>query len=307
MRNKYNSFRDSDELIITSGAQQVAELTTKALCNEGDTVICESPSFVGVLNAIRSFGVNLCGIPLDQDGMNLEKLEKALKEEKNVRFIYIIPNFQNPSGITTSWKKRKAIYELAKDVYKRQGKSNISDAMRWVLGEQSTKSLRGSKMEDVIFVGASSRRAQGYAEVSLTLDNTDRAVNFDSDEICVTRRYYRSGESEYRINKAVVRLRDIHEMFMDTGLGRDGYSIISQGKIADIVASKSNDRREIFEEAAGISKYRYRKTDAEKRLSDAQENMLRLKDILKELESQVEPCLLYTSAAKRHGTPQIMG
>lgn len=114
MKNKYNSFKDSDELIITSGAQQVAELTTKALCNEGDTVICESPSFVGVLNAIRSFGVNLCGIPLDQDGMNLEKLERALKEEKNVKFIYIIPNFQNPSGITTSWEKRKAIYELAK-------------------------------------------------------------------------------------------------------------------------------------------------------------------------------------------------
>lgn len=179
------------------------------------------------------------------------------------------------------------------------GKSNISDAMRWVLGEQSTKSLRGSKMEDVIFVGASSRRAQGYAEVSLTLDNTDRAVNFDSDEICVTRRYYRSGESEYRINKAVVRLRDIHEMFMDTGLGRDGYSIISQGKIADIVASKSNDRREIFEEAAGISKYRYRKTDAEKRLSDAQENMLRLKDILKELESQVEPLKIQSEKAKQ--------
>ena len=179
------------------------------------------------------------------------------------------------------------------------GKSNISDAMRWVLGEQSTKSLRGSKMEDVIFVGASSRRAQGYAEVSLTLDNTDRAVNFDSDEICVTRRYYRSGESEYRINKAVVRLRDIHEMFMDTGLGRDGYSIISQGKIADIVASKSNDRREIFEEAAGISKYRYRKTDAEKRLSDAQENMLRLKDILKELESQVEPLKIQTEKTKQ--------
>lgn len=179
------------------------------------------------------------------------------------------------------------------------GKSNISDAMRWVLGEQSTKSLRGSKMEDVIFIGASGRRAQGYAEVSLTLDNTDRAVNFDSDEICITRRYYRSGESEYRINKAVVRLRDIHEMFMDTGLGRDGYSIISQGKIADIVASKSNDRREIFEEAAGISKYRYRKTDAEKRLSDAKENMLRLKDILKELESQVEPLKIQSEKAKQ--------
>ena len=179
------------------------------------------------------------------------------------------------------------------------GKSNISDAVRWVLGEQSTKSLRGSKMEDVIFIGASGRRALGFAEVSLTLDNSDRSLNIDEDEVTVTRRYYRSGESDYMINRTGVRLRDIHELFMDTGLGRDGYSIISQGKIADIVASKSADRREIFEEASGISKYRYRKTDAEHKLKNAEENMLRLKDILSELEIQVGPLKAQSEKAHR--------
>ena len=124
------------------------------------------------------------------------------------------------------------------------GKSNISDAVRWVLGEQSTKSLRGAKMEDVVFNGTAARKPQGFAQVTLTVDNSDRRLAFDGDEISVTRRYYRSGESEYMINKAAVRLRDIHELFMDTGLGRDGYSIISQGKIADIVAARSDDRRE---------------------------------------------------------------
>ena len=159
------------------------------------------------------------------------------------------------------------------------GKSNISDAIRWVLGEQSNKSLRGSKMEDVIFSGTEERRPVGFAEVSLIIDNTDRALDFDSDDVRVTRRYYRSGDSEYMLNNATVRLKDIQLLFMDTGLGRDGYSIVGQGRIGDIVASKSEERREIFEEAAGIAKYRYRKNEAERRLNAAEENLLRLRDI----------------------------
>ena len=147
------------------------------------------------------------------------------------------------------------------------GKSNISDAIRWVLGEQSSKSLRGTKMEDVIFNGTQDRKSLGFAEVSLTIDNTDRKLDFDNDEVRVTRRYYRSGDSDYMLNNANVRLRDIQLLFMDTGLGRDGYSIIGQGRVADIVASKSADRREIFEEAAGIAKYRFRKNEAERRLA----------------------------------------
>lgn len=169
------------------------------------------------------------------------------------------------------------------------GKSNISDAIRWVLGEQSPKALRCSKMEDVVFNGTDQRKKQGYAEVTLTIDNKDRALEFDGDEIAVTRRYYRSGDSEYLINRASVRLKDIHELFMDTGLGRDGYSMIGQGKIDSIVASKSEDRREIFEEAAGISRYRYRKLEAERKLKSAEENLLRLRDIVTELEERVEP------------------
>ena len=149
------------------------------------------------------------------------------------------------------------------------GKSNISDAMRWVLGEQSVKTLRCSKMEDVIFSGTPARKPMGYAEITLTMDNTGRELNFDGDTVAITRRYYRSGESEYLINKAAVRLRDIHELFMDTGLGRDGYSMIGQGKIDSIVAARSEDRREIFEEAAGISRFRYRKEEAERRLEKA--------------------------------------
>ncbi|MGN0550423.1 MAG: chromosome segregation protein SMC [Acutalibacteraceae bacterium] len=169
------------------------------------------------------------------------------------------------------------------------GKSNISDAIRWVLGEQSPKALRCSKMEDVVFNGTDNRKKQGYAEVTLTIENKDRALPFDGDEVAVTRRYYRSGDSEYMINKASVRLKDIHELFMDTGLGRDGYSMISQGKIDSIVGAKSEDRREIFEEAAGISRYRYRKTEAERKLKATEENLLRLRDIVKELEERVGP------------------
>lgn len=179
------------------------------------------------------------------------------------------------------------------------GKSNISDAVRWVLGEQSTKSLRGSKMEDVIFGGTSQRKAQGFAQVTLRMDNTDRLLPKDSDEVAITRRYYRSGESEYKINGETSRLKDIHEMFMDTGLGRDGYSIVSQGKIADMVSAKSKERRDMFEEAAGISQFRYRRSDALRRLSQTQENLIRLKDILSELESRVGPLKIQSEKASQ--------
>jgi len=179
------------------------------------------------------------------------------------------------------------------------GKSNISDAVRWVLGEQSTKSLRGGKMEDVIFSGTATRKAQGFAAVTLAVDNSDRRLVFDNDEILVTRKYYRSGESEYLINRATVRLKDVHELFMDTGLGRDGYSIIGQGKIADIVSSRCEDRREIFEEAAGISRFRYRKIEAERRLAKAEDNLLRLRDILSEIEGRIEPLAEQSEKAQR--------
>ncbi len=169
------------------------------------------------------------------------------------------------------------------------GKSNISDAVRWVLGEQSTKSLRGQSMEDVIFSGTADRKPHGFCEVTLNIDNADRELNFDNDFVSVTRRYYRSHESEYLINGNVVRLRDVHELFMDTGLGRDGYSMIGQGKIDSIISSKSQERRDIFEEASGISRYRYRKTDAERKLAAAEDNLLRLLDIMKELEDRIGP------------------
>ena len=179
------------------------------------------------------------------------------------------------------------------------GKSNISDAIRWVLGEQSAKALRCSKMEDAVFNGTDKRKRQGYAEVTLTIDNSDRSLPYGGDDVAVTRRYYRSGESEYLINKASVRLKDIHELFMDTGLGRDGYSMIGQGKIDSIVASKSEDRREIFEEAAGISRYRYRKTEAERKLAHTEDNLLRLRDIVTELEDRVEPLRIQSEKAQK--------
>ena len=179
------------------------------------------------------------------------------------------------------------------------GKSNISDAMRWVLGEQSTKNLRGSKMEDVIFSGTDARRAVGFAEVTLKLDNTDRTLNNDNDEVNVTRRYYRSGESEYKINGQPSRLKDIHELFMDTGLGRDGYSMVSQGKIETLISGKSEERRDMLEEAAGISHYRYRRADAMRRLDQAEENLLRLRDILTELETRVGPLKLQKEKAEK--------
>ena len=170
------------------------------------------------------------------------------------------------------------------------GKSNLSDAVRWVLGETSSRQLRAAgKMEDVIFGGTRRRSAMGFASVRLTLDNTGHTLDMDADEVTIGRKYYRSGDSEYTINGQVCRLRDVYELLLDTGIGRDGYSVIGQGRIAEIVAAKSSERREIFEEACGIAKYRYRKTEAERRLAAAGENLERLRDILGELESRVGP------------------
>ena len=180
------------------------------------------------------------------------------------------------------------------------GKSNISDALLWVMGEQRTKTLRGTKMEDVIFGGTEKRGAMGFAQVSLVLDNTDHTLEFDSTEVVLTRRYYRSGDSEYYINRESVRLKDINSLLMDTGLGRDGYSVIGQGRISEIVSSRSSDRREVFEEAAGISRYRSRKEEAERKLEKAQENLLRINDKADELEMQVGPLKEQSEVAKEY-------
>ncbi len=179
------------------------------------------------------------------------------------------------------------------------GKSNISDAIRWVMGEQSTRALRGGKMEDVIFGGTAKRKQTGYAEVSLVLDNTTRLFNMEESEVMVTRRYYRSGESEYYINRRSVRLKDVNELFMDTGLGREGYSIIGQGRIDEILSVKSADRREVFEEAAGISRFRHRKEEAERKLERTAENLVRINDKISELELQVEPLREQSEKAKK--------
>lgn len=180
------------------------------------------------------------------------------------------------------------------------GKSNISDAVRWVLGEQSTRTLRGSNMQDVIFAGTQKRGAVGFAEVSLTIDNSDGVLPCEYNEVTVTRRLYRSGESEYYINRSSVRLRDINEMFMDTGLGRDGYSIIGQGRIDEILSAKSGDRREIFEEASGISKFRHRKEESERKLASTEDNLVRLRDILTEVEAQVGPLKIQAEKAREY-------
>lgn len=181
------------------------------------------------------------------------------------------------------------------------GKSNISDAMRWVLGEISSKSIRGTKMEDVIFIGADSRRPMGFAEVSVTFDNTDPENRLDSpyDEVTVTRRYYRSGDSEYFINRRPCRLRDIYELFMNTGIGRDGYSIIGQGRIAEIISRKSEERRSIFEDAAGIAKFRHKRTETERKLKQTEENMVRINDVFTEVSQQVGPLEREAEKAKR--------
>ena len=182
------------------------------------------------------------------------------------------------------------------------GKSNISDAMRWVLGELSNKNIRSSKMEDVIFGGSSSRSPMGFAEVSLVIDNTGSGnrIDVDYDEVEITRRYYRSGESEYMINRRPSRLKDIHEMFMNTGVGKTGYSIISQGKAAEIISQKSEERRSIFEEAAGISKYRYKKNEAERKLTGVSDNLVRLNDIIYELESRIGPLEKEAEKARKY-------
>ena len=181
------------------------------------------------------------------------------------------------------------------------GKSNVSDAIRWVMGEQSTKSLRGSKMEDVIFGGTEKRNQMGFAQVTLVLDNTEHIFpQMEESEVAVTRRYYRSGESEYYINKQSVRLSDLNELFMDTGMGREGYSIIGQGRIDEILSAKSADRREIFEEAAGISKYRHRKEKAERDLERTEENLTRANDKIVELEPQVERLREQAETAKKY-------
>ena len=180
------------------------------------------------------------------------------------------------------------------------GKSNVSDAIRWVLGEQSVKSLRGSRMEDVIFAGTQKRSPMGFAQVSITFDNKDGFFNSEFEEIKVTRKLHRSGESEYKLNNNPCRLRDIHELFMDTGLGREGYSVIGQGKIDQILSSKAEERRHIFEEASGITKYKYRKADAEKKLLAADDNLLRIKDLISALEDQVGPLENQSKKARQY-------
>ena len=180
------------------------------------------------------------------------------------------------------------------------GKSNISDAIRWVMGEQNSRQLRGAKMEDVIFGGTEKRSQMGFAQVTLVIDNTEHIFDRDEAEVAVTRRYYRSGESEYYINKQSVRLKDVNELFMDTGMGREGYSIIGQGKIDEILSVKSGDRREIFEEAAGISKFRHRKEESERKLQRTEENLVRINDKIAELELQVEPLRQQAATAKKY-------
>ena len=179
------------------------------------------------------------------------------------------------------------------------GKSNISDAIRWVLGEQSMKSLRGAKSEDIIFAGTQARKSLGFAEVSIVIDNSDSKLPVEYTEVTVTRKIYRSGETGYFINKTPCRLKDILELFMDTGIGKDGYSIIGQGKIDEILSNKSEDRRHIFEEAAGIVKYRTRKAESEKKLEQTKLNLLRINDILSEVEATIEPLKMQADKAKQ--------
>ena len=180
------------------------------------------------------------------------------------------------------------------------GKSNISDAIRWVLGEQSMKSLRGTKSLDVIFAGTQNRKSLGFAEASLVFDNSDGSLPIEYTEVTVTRKIYRSGETGYYINKTPCRLKDVLELFMDTGIGKDGYSIIGQGKIDEILSNKSEDRRHIFEEAAGIVKYRTRKEESEKKLEHTKLNLLRINDIITEIEGNLEPLQVQADKAKKY-------
>src|SRR5574344_2413539 len=178
------------------------------------------------------------------------------------------------------------------------GKSNIVDAIRWVLGEQSIKSLRGAKSDDVIFAGTQNRKSVGFAEVSIVIDNSDQSLPIEYNEVVVSRKLYRSGETGYFINKVSCRLKDILQLFMDTGIGKDGYSIIGQGRIDEILSNKSEDRRRIFEEAAGIVKYRVRKAESEKKLEQAKLNLLRVNDMLSEIEVNLDPLKLQAEKAK---------
>ena len=178
------------------------------------------------------------------------------------------------------------------------GKSNVADAVRWVLGEQRVKQLRGASMQDVIFSGTEMRKPLGYAYVAITLDNADRQLAIDFDEVTVSRRLYRSGESEYMINGAVCRLKDVNELFYDTGIGKEGYSIIGQGQIDKILSGKPEERRELFDEAAGIVKFKRRKYAAQKKLEDEKQNLLRVNDILSELEKQTGPLEKQSEKAK---------
>ncbi|MFC5986289.1 chromosome segregation protein SMC [Marinicrinis lubricantis] len=204
--------------------------------------------------------------------MHLKRLElagfKSFAERTELEFVQGITAVVGPNG---------------------SGKSNISDSIRWVLGEQSARSLRGGNMQDVIFAGSDSRKAVNYGEVSLTLDNTDQQLSLEFSEVTVTRRIHRSGESEYFINKQPCRLRDITELFMDTGIGKESYSIIGQGRIEEILSTRSEDRRGIFEEASGIVKYKTRKKEAQKKLEDTEQNLLRIHDLISEIEDQIEP------------------
>jgi chromosome segregation protein len=219
--------------------------------------------------------------PREEKDMFLKRLDiigfKSFAERIGVDFVQGVTAVVGPNG---------------------SGKSNITDAIRWVLGEQSAKSLRGSKMEDIIFAGSDSRKPLNYAEVTLTLDNQDEGLAIDYNEVSVTRRVTRAGDSEYLINKQPCRLKDIIDLFMDSGLGREAFSIISQGKVEEILNSKAEDRRTIFEEAAGVLKYKNRKKKAEAKLVETQDNLNRVNDILYELEGQVEPLKIQASLAK---------
>ena len=180
------------------------------------------------------------------------------------------------------------------------GKSNVADAVRWVLGEQRVKQLRGGSMQDVIFSGTELRKPQGFAYVAITLDNSDHKLPIDYDQVTVSRRLYRSGESEYKINGSACRLKDVNELFYDTGIGKEGYSIIGQGQIDKILSGKPEERRELFDEAAGIVKFKRRKAIAQKKLEDESQNLVRINDILAELEKQVGPLAKQAEAAKAY-------
>ena len=214
--------------------------------------------------------------------MQLKKLEiqgfKSFADKTEILFLDGITTIVGPNG---------------------SGKSNISDAIRWVIGEQSAKNLRGSKMEDVIFAGTQARKKVGFAEVSMYLDNSDGSLPIDYKEVIVTRRVYRSGESNYLINGNECRLKDIQAIFMDTGLGKDGYSIISQGKIDEILSNKSEERRHIFEEASGIVKYRTRKDEATRKLENTQITLQRVTDVINEIENNIGPLEQRAQTAKK--------